>query len=294
MLIPMDRVLFAPNVAVVAATLMISEGLDRAVTMAGIEDAAEIEGSPLNELIGRVAARPYGGNGDDIAEFAGRQCYRSWSKGRSHGDYIANVIDMEHGSVFQHASIVMQITGISRSLSHELVRHGTGTGFSQESQRYVDAADMNFVVPPIMARRLAGCSPGEVDADQEFSVFRRACYNARTDYAELQSLIATRLKAEKAAGTFKDATGATKRANEAARSVLPNAAETRMVFSANLRSIRYILSLRASTGADLEIRRLACLILEEVRGYAPEFFRAVTNEVGPDGQNTISALNGRI
>jgi thymidylate synthase (FAD) len=57
---------------------------------------------------------------------------------------------MGHGSVFEHASIVFQVAGVSRSLTHELIRHRVGTAYSQESQRYVDAKDIRFVVPPLL------------------------------------------------------------------------------------------------------------------------------------------------
>lgn len=295
MTILMSRLVFAPSVAVVGATRMFLDGVDDAVFMAGAEDAAEQVGTPLNELITRLARDPQNeGNGDDIAEFAGRQCYRSWTNGRAPAEYIDNVISEGHGSIFQHSNIVMQITGISRALSHELVRHGTGTGFSQESQRYVDAKDIRFVVPPITVEHLEGMSDIEALVDEEFTIFRRGCQNSLESYTAYQAKISDRLAEMKADGNYKDLTAYKKRANEAARALLPNACETRMVFSANLRSMRHILSLRGTEYADLEIRRLMIPILGAVRQYAPEFFRTVVQDVGADGRAAITALCGKV
>jgi thymidylate synthase (FAD) len=271
---------------------MIVEGLDEAIDLANAHDAAEKIGSPLNNLHARVS----GGTDtmDDIGEFAGRQCYRSWEKGRPSSEYHANILDMGHGSIYQHAQVSIQITGISRSLSHELVRHGTGTGFSQESQRYVDAKDIRFVVPPITVEHLAGMTPEEMEDDEEFTVFRKSCHNSLREYIAYQQLIAARLAVVKAAGDYKDVTEYKKRANEAARSLLHNACETRMVFTANLRSMRHILTLRGTAFADLEIRRLAPVILNCVRQHAPHFFAAVEVAVGEDGRAIINALNGKV
>lgn len=300
-MIAMDRLVFQPGVALVAATLPIVSGLEQAISLSGIEEVAETEGTPLNKLMGRVLERddPLDGDrvtgaGDDIAEFGGRQCYRSWAKGREQDEYIANVINECHGSIFRHANLVFQIVGVSRSLTHELVRHGIGTAPSQESQRYVDAKDIRFVVPPITANHVAGMTQEEMDADPELAHFRRSCQRQLDDYIEYQRLIKERLGAMKAAGDYKGATSYQKRANEAARALLGNAAETRLVFSMNLQSSRHILSLRGSEFADLEIRRLVTDVLEHSRAYAPAFYKEVVEEIGADGLAIIEAKNGKL
>lgn len=284
--ITLDRLVFQPEVSIVATTVMTFEGLDSAIAQSGAEDAAERVGSPLSEMLYRVGDRT--GNGDDIAEFGGRQCYRSWGAGRPQDQYIANVINEGHGSIFEHASIVFQITGVSRALTHELIRHRAGTAVSQESQRYVDAKDIRFVVPPIMTRDT------DPDADPEMLLFRRSCNTALQNYQELQGLLTERLGEMHAAGDYKGATAYKKRANEAARALLPNAAETRLLFTANLRSLRHILSLRGSEYADLEIRRLAVSMLTHASAYAPHFFEAVTKQLAEDGYETVTALNGKV
>src|SRR5215203_3918544 len=89
-------------------------------------------------------------DGERIAEFAGRLCYMSQHNpaGRSTAEYLQNILKQGHGSVFEHSTYVMLIEGISRSCSHELVRHRAGWGYSQLSQRYVDESHAAFVMPP--------------------------------------------------------------------------------------------------------------------------------------------------
>src|SRR5256714_10524528 len=90
--------------------------------------------------------------GERLAEFAGRICYMSQHNPahRSTAEYLENIKKQGHGSVLEHAVYVLLIEGISRSCSHELVRHRAGFGYSQLSQRYVDESHAAFVVPPAM------------------------------------------------------------------------------------------------------------------------------------------------
>src|SRR5215467_9930020 len=84
-----------------------------------------------------------------LTEVAGRTCYMSFGKGRkSNREYIENILASKHGSVLEHAVWSLLITGVSRALTHELVRHRAGFGYSQLSQRYVDESHAAFVVPP--------------------------------------------------------------------------------------------------------------------------------------------------
>src|SRR6476619_1137795 len=89
-------------------------------------------------------------DGERLAEFAGRLCYMSQQNpaGRSTAEYLRNILRQGHGSVFEHSTYVVLIEGISRSCSHELVRHRAGWGCAQLSQRYVDESHAAFVMPP--------------------------------------------------------------------------------------------------------------------------------------------------
>src|SRR5207247_2033092 len=91
--------------------------------------------------------------GERLAEYAGRLCYMSQHNpvNRTTADYLENIKKQGHGSVLEHSVYVLLIEGISRSCSHELVRHRAGFGYSQISQRYVDESHAAFVMPPAVA-----------------------------------------------------------------------------------------------------------------------------------------------
>src|ERR671933_371605 len=104
---------------------------------------AEPEHLPVNWL-------GEGTDGERLAEFAGRLCYMSQRNpaGRSTREYLENIKRQGHGSVLEHANYSLLLEGVSRSLTHELVRHRAGWAYSQLSQRYVDESQAAFVVPP--------------------------------------------------------------------------------------------------------------------------------------------------
>src|SRR5207302_10091844 len=87
--------------------------------------------------------------GEHLVETAGRICYMSFAKPRPGGNqaYIGHILEVGHGSVLEHATWNLLFTGVSRSLTHELIRHRAGFGYSQLSQRYVDESVAEYVVP---------------------------------------------------------------------------------------------------------------------------------------------------
>jgi thymidylate synthase (FAD) len=210
-----------------------------------------------------------GSDGERLAEYAGRICYMSQANpaGRSTAEYLENIKKQGHGSVLEHAVYVLLIEGISRSCSHELVRHRAGFGYSQLSQRYVDESDTAFVIPPAYLDGPAD----RLDAWKEAMLGVRARY---TDEV-------TKLMAQYA--HIDDKVHRRKMAREAARSVLPNATETKIVVSANTRAWRTMLEQRCGEGADREIRRLALKILRLLQDVAPAIFVDFTVYTGADG-----------
>lgn len=229
---------------------------------------------------------------DDFAlermiEFGGRHCYRAWDTGRSRFDYVRNIIEMDHGSVLEHSTVNLALQGVSRSLSLELVRHRVGCSPSQESQRYVDAKDMLFVVPPILLHLNEAAGGASVRLRR----FEDECMASLHAYVRLQQSIISEIG--EAGKSVKDTTALKKRANEAARSLLPNAAETRLLWSANMRLLRHVFWLRGGNAADLEIRRLAVAIFDKVRPLAPSVFSdmALSFEDGSYGVPVIVAAN---
>jgi thymidylate synthase (FAD) len=194
-------------------------------------------------------------------EFAGRACYQSWSKPNpktaTNAAYLRHIIDVGHFSVLEHASVSFYITGISRSCTHELIRH-RHFSYSQLSQRYVPEHDSQVVVPPGIA------------GDEELQeIFAAAADASRATYAELLSRLEAKFIGDEAGGR---AVLRRKQARQAARAVLPNATETRIVVTGNYRAWRHFIAVRASEHADLEIRRLAVECLRQLIEVAPQAF----------------------
>ena len=213
--------------------------------------------------------------GDDesaaIAEAAARICYMSYGRGRRDiADFIENLLRSKDGSVFEHINYGFAFTGVSRSLTHELVRHRAGFAFSQRSQRYVDETGGSFVAPPALDDSMD---------DQANAILQDALANAALSYDALVDALAAAIPRER----FASATDHRKAIRQAARAVLPNAAETKIFVTANVRAWRHFIEMRASKYADEEIRRLALLVLEMLQAEAPLLFGDFTIAELPDG-----------
>lgn len=200
--------------------------------------------------------------GPALVEFAGRACYQSWSKPNpktaTNASYLKHIIDVGHFSVLEHASVSFYITGISRSCAHELIRH-RHFSYSQLSQRYVPERDAQVVVPP-----------GLEDDLELQQILTAAADASRAAYAELLAKLEAKFMAAEPAeklGVLRR-----KQARQAARAVLPNATETRIVVTGNYRAWRHFIAMRASEHADVEIRRLAIACLQQLADVAPAAF----------------------
>jgi thymidylate synthase (FAD) len=221
---------------------------------------------------------------DLLTEFAGRFCYRAWGKGRSTEDYIRNILAEAHGNVLAHATVSFIVTGVSRSLTHELIRHHVGTNPSQESQRYVTAEGGEIeiigyratraVVPPLILSLADGLPLMLDDFQEDYGV-------ALESYHGWLEAIKESLPADMPATLRK------KRANEAARAFLPNATETRLVWTMNLRAARNVIEQRGDEHADLEIRRLAAAFTKELKKVAPLCFADAEVYTAPDGFEAV-------
>ncbi len=196
-------------------------------------------------------------DGERLAEFAGRLCYMSQRNPakRSTREYLENIKKQGHGSVLEHANYSLLLEGVSRSLTHELVRHRAGFAYSQLSQRYVDESQAHFVVPPAMV--------GDEALEKEW---REQIEQAQRTYVRLVDQLMERYS------WVGDKVHRRKMAREAARGVLPNSTETKIVVTANARAWRTMLELRSSEGAELEIRRCAVAMLKLLSKETPAFF----------------------
>jgi thymidylate synthase (FAD) len=191
--------------------------------------------------------------------------------------YLANILKTKHGSVLEHAVWSLLIEGVSRALTHELVRHRAGMGYSQLSQRYVDESDIAFVLPPEIR-----------EGSRAFESWVGACEGALEGYREILQEMTEQIGDEGAATMRK------KRARQAARSVLPNAAETKIVVTGNARAWRHFVEMRGSASADVEIRRLAVLVLRSLQTEAPNLFGDLHIFPQPDGTEVVETAHSKV
>lgn len=176
-------------------------------------------------------------NAELVIEEAGRTCYKSKVGNPS---VIRKWIDSKHESVLEHASVTFRISGVSRSFTHQLVRHRIGFSYSQESQRYVKQDQFEYVTPQKIR-----------DND-----------SLNKEYVELMESIQS-FYSKAIANIIKP---------EDARFVLPNACTTEIVVTMNFRAVRNFLTLRLDSHAQWEIREVAFLILREMKNHAPNVF----------------------
>lgn len=210
-----------------------------------------------------------------LIEFAGRECYSSFSNpsGRNNQEYIENMLNLGHLSVIEHATATFRISGISRACSHELVRH-RHFSFSQLSQRYVPHDGVKFIEPDAIA-----CEP------QAHEVFERAIGQAQEAYDQILEIMTRKFE------DVENRTMRRKMARQAARMVLPNATETRMVISANFRALRHFFRMRCTEFADPEIRSLAIQMLKIVREEAPAVFGDYKITPTPEGYEVAETIH---
>lgn len=295
----------------------------QAIDRAGLEQFLEDNGSP-----GWTTDAP--SPGEALVEVAGRACYNSYVTPRPGGNsaYVGHILDVAHGSVLEHAVLTILIDGISRTLSHELVRHRQGIGVSQESQRYVDASDCAFVVPPLLMRPVAAIklrhrvdgivlAPGGggsavygrvrdelMAADPcwlgvtgpQFEAMARigadwksAIRVAQEEYERLSDAATEHLVAH-----IHDRTARRKAAREAARSVLPGCAATRITLTLNARAARWLCELRGSLMADAEFARLAVVLCRTFQAEWPNLFADMTIEADDSGREYVACRHHKV
>ncbi|HZO87893.1 MAG TPA: FAD-dependent thymidylate synthase [Chthonomonadaceae bacterium] len=184
-----------------------------------------------------------------ICKTAGQLCYASFAPRRTlNADaarYFHNIKESGHGSVLEHANFTFLFYGISRSVTHELIRH-RHMSYSQISQRYVSGRVLRFVERP------------EYAADSELhAAFERRIDAAAEEYNRIARRLLERQKAGAELLSAEARTDLRKKVQQAARSVLPNETEAPIVVTANARAWRHFLEMRANPHAEIEIRALA-------------------------------------
>ncbi len=219
-----------------------------------------------------------------IVEISARLCYMSYGRGRRDiTDFINNLLSSKDGSVFEHVNYGFVFTGVSRSLTHELVRHRAGFAYSQRSQRYVDEGQASFVLPPLFA-------DGAIDSTEAKRLLDEAVETAADSYRS----IVTSLERAIPEGWFDHPRDRRKAVRQAARAALPNATETKIFVTANVRSWRHFVEMRGASFADLEIRRLAISVLRTLQKEAPLLFGDFSIDVLPDGTEVASPTYSKV
>lgn len=195
--------------------------------------------------------------GTQVCKFAGQLCYASFGPKRTYNRdaerYFRNIKESGHGSVLEHANFTLLCYGISRSVTHELVRHRAGFGFSQLSQRYVSGKVLRFVE-----------RPEYVDDPELHALFEERIDRAAADYERTAEMLLARQRGSDGDGSSPSSilsaehkTDLRKKVQQTARSLLPNEAEAPIVVTGNARAWRHMIEMRANGHAETEIRALA-------------------------------------
>ena len=170
--------------------------------------------------------------------------------------FIKKLADLGHQSPLEHCSFTFGIEGVSRALTHQLVRHRIAS-YSQKSQRYVVEGQFEYVTPP------------EIKADEEA---HRIFIEAMEHDANTYNMLVHRLKTRYINGGM-DEISATKKAIEDARFVLPNACETKIIATMNIRTLLHFFEERCCSRAQWEIRHMANMMLNICKEVAPNLFK---------------------
>jgi thymidylate synthase (FAD) len=199
-------------------------------------------------------------DGELLAEFAGRMCYRSWEPGLNanvsrirtdRAAYFANVLQSFHGSVLEHANYTFAFRQVSRVFTHELVRHRAGSAFSQESLRYVRLTEIGFRIPPAL----------EPVRDQVLSLVEQL--------EEFQTSAADALGLDGDGLPF----AVKKEITSALRRLAPIGLSTDILWTANVRTLRHVIEMRTAPGAEEELRLVFDAVARAMVVEAPMLFQ---------------------
>ncbi|MCR1972760.1 FAD-dependent thymidylate synthase [Clostridium sporogenes] len=212
----------------------------------------------------KVKLLEYTPNAEKLIASAAKLCYSS-----SGIEDLQNNLDKEkvdkflnmlmsygHESPIEHVSFTFGIEGVSRSLTHQLVRHRIGS-YSQQSQRYVRLEQFEYVIPP------------SVEKDEEAKkIYIETMKNCQKSYDNIANILK-----EKYINDGVRAVDAEKKAIEDARYVFPNACTSKIIVTMNARSLMNFFRHRCCNRAQWEIRELAEIMLFEVKEVAPTLFK---------------------
>ncbi|MYM18597.1 FAD-dependent thymidylate synthase [Brevibacterium sp. 5221] len=230
----------------------------------------QIDWESINAYLDQVGGQAWGErvegqdspDGEDLLEFAGRMCYRSWEPGLNpnvsrvrtdSAQYLGNVIGSQHGSVLEHANFTFVLHNVSRVFTHELIRHRAGSAYSQESLRYVRLEDIPFWFPDwaredpeLMERSLALLD--QMEQHQAWMAQHFGLDEEGTNFSHKKHMTSFM------------------------RRFAPEGLATGIVYTANLRTLRHVIEMRTAPGAEEEIRLVFNRVGEIMRAEAPAIF----------------------
>jgi thymidylate synthase (FAD) len=182
-----------------------------------------------------------------LLELASRTCYKSFQVELNPNitriredpkSYLSNILKSRHGSVLEHSSVTFAFLDVSRVLTHELVRHRAGIAISQESLRFVRPRDIRLWLPP--------------DVEPASELFLSIVEGIRRGYRDLE-----------ASFNWKEmGFEQKKRVTSALRRILPDGIATNIIWTANHRTIRWVIEMRTSPSAEVEIRKVFGAVAE--------------------------------
>ena len=217
---------------------------------------------------------------EQLMEFMGRLCYRSWKPGMNanvtkvregNDKYLANILEVKHGSVLEHAVTNWVFADVSRVFTHELVRHRAGTAFSQESLRFVRLTDLGLWLPP------------EADNDPALKAMFEDTFR---NLEEIQNVLAVRLGLDDESKKFKDK----KILTSLMRRLAPEGLATSIGASFNFRALRHVIEMRTAESAEAEIR----LAFDQVAAIAKERWPNVFSDFTRNDRGEWVAANRKV
>ncbi len=199
---------------------------------------------------------------ENLIEAAGRLCYRSWEPGLNPNvhkvrtdqrEYLTNILASGHGSILEHANFTFLFSNVSRVFTHELVRHRAGSAFSQESMRYVRLTDIPFWFPEW--------------AQQDSELMRRAVW-LLGEMEQFQQWMSEHFQLDEANTKFSEK----KHKTSFMRRFAPEGVATAILWTANIRTLRHVITERTSPGAEEEIRLVFDEVVRTIRHECPVLF----------------------
>ena len=217
---------------------------------------------------------------EKLTKVAGQTCYmsfgpkRTWNKDAQ--KYFDNIILSGHGSVMEHANFSFLIWGVSRSFTHEIVRHRAGCAYSQVSQRYVSGRVLRFV------------ERAEYQKDKHLhQLFEERIDRAYKEYSKMADYLYSKQEKGDKILSGDEKTDLRKKVQQVSRSLLPNETEAPIVVTANARAWRHMINMRASNHAEVEIRNVFFNIYKILKEVSPMLFKDFKIVHLPDGTYSV-------